>query len=394
MFPSRARFLLAALAVAAVVLVVRYRNRRNIWPVLQHGAHTYLALASAPAVEPLVAAPEEERGCSVFAPGSGPLADYTFASRPWLYTNLDECRNDLFSHPFTAPLPCDFVPIHLYWRQTLRPWGRLQSISLMSLLATQNLSHTRIYLWTDDASLLQSEFIRPIADRVAVVRYSAIELARGTELEGWEGLGAQDDRAYLDGDLFRILVLNRYGGLYVDTDVIALRDFAPLLLHEWAYQWGGWDYRWPEGVEQAMRINGAVMRMRPGSPALSVMMRELRTSAIPAHPNTEWGRYLYGRVFYQRPPPSAASWPVVLPLCYIDPEWWGGEEYQWLLHGDRGRSDLHLESFAYHFHFSGMVAQGKGEPEHGSRFERFERHVWERFCARNLSAACRDGPFY
>lgn len=367
---------------------MRWRSHRNIWPVLRQGAHTHLALASAPAALPLHVAPEAERGC---LPESGALTGYTFFSRPWLYTNIDECRNSLFSHPFTAPTPCDFLPIHLYWRQSLRPWGRLQAISIMSLLATQDLNRTRIYLWTDDEAITNSVFLRPLLDRVAVVRYSAAELARGTVLENWAGLDVKDERAYLDGDLFRILVLHRYGGIYVDTDVIALRDFAPLLTYEWAYQWGGWGGRWPESAEKATRINGAVLRMRPGSPALVAMMHELHATPIPTQSSTEWGRFLYQRVLYRTPPSARAPWPVILPVCYIDPEWWGGEEYRWLLQADKVASNLHLESFAYHFHFSAMVRYEKDEVIRGSRFERFELHVWELFCARNLSAAaCRN----
>lgn len=384
------RLLFVVLGLAAVALIVRHRRTQNIWPVLQHGAHTYLALSSAPPVTPLMAAPEPERGCAVPRPGTGALAGYTFATHPWLFTDLDECRNSLFALPFASPLPCDFLPIHLYWRQTLRPWGRLQAISVMSLLATQNLTHTRVYLWTDDGALLNSPFLRPIADRVAVVLYSPVDLAKGTVLEGWAGLHTQDNKAYLDADLFRILVLNRYGGLYVDTDVVALRDFAPLLTHEWAYQWGGWRNRWPKSADHAKRLNNAVMRMRPGSAALAAMMIEIRKMAPPKQGTTEWGRHLYGRVLHRPPPALATPWPVILPMCYVDPEWWGALGFRDLLRADRGRSDLHLEAFAYHFHFSSMVEQGKEEPEHGSRFERFERHVWDRFCARDLSPVCRN----
>ena len=36
----------------------------------------------------------------------------------------------------------------------------------------------------------------------------------------------------------RLLVLHKYGGVWVDMDVVFLRDFKPLLDQEWMYMWG------------------------------------------------------------------------------------------------------------------------------------------------------------
>ena len=49
-------------------------------------------------------------------------------------------------------------------------------------------------------------------------------------LEGIPHLKAMDGKHYLQSDLLRILVLYKYGGVWVDMDIIFLRDFKPLFL--------------------------------------------------------------------------------------------------------------------------------------------------------------------
>jgi hypothetical protein len=62
-------------------------------------------------------------------------------------------------------------------------------------------------------------------------------LAKGTALEGSDLLYAKDSKAWVDGDLVRLLVTWAFGGVWVDMDSLLTRDLAPLLEHEFVTQW-------------------------------------------------------------------------------------------------------------------------------------------------------------
>lgn len=62
-------------------------------------------------------------------------------------------------------------------------------------------------------------------------------LAKGTALEGSDLLYAKDSKAWVDGDLVRLLVTWAYGGVWVDMDSLLTRDLSPLIEHEFVTQW-------------------------------------------------------------------------------------------------------------------------------------------------------------
>ena len=118
--------------------------------------------------------------------------------------------------------------------------------------------------------------------------YDLIEQIKGTPLESNPGhvIDAKDDRRWVDSDLFRVLVLHNYGGVYYDADVILLRDFAPLLGKEWLYQWGS----------SCNFSNGAVACLHKKS-ELSTRMLTLLAATKPKLPGFDWGRNLYHKIW-------------------------------------------------------------------------------------------------
>ena len=62
-------------------------------------------------------------------------------------------------------------------------------------------------------------------------------LSRGTPLENNSLLSSCNEKAWLDGDLVRQLVLWRDGGVWVDMDTLLTLDLTPLLEHEFVTQW-------------------------------------------------------------------------------------------------------------------------------------------------------------
>ena len=132
------------------------------------------------------------------------------------------------------------VHYHTYWRSDLAPFAERQEWLLKSFFATQNIETSRLVLWSN-GDLSGNELIQkwlnwyPDAFVLKIVDYD--QLAQGTELANSDLLRIKDTKAWVDGDLVRLLVLWAYGGLWVDMDSLLTRDLAPLLEHEFVTQW-------------------------------------------------------------------------------------------------------------------------------------------------------------
>lgn len=146
-------------------------------------------------------------------------------------------------HPLHDPAfvpPDDRIHYHAYWRVDLAPFGERQEYMLKSFFATQNIANTRLIMWSNgDLSIYP--ILRNYRDRFPdafELRVADIEvLARGTPLEGTSLLKVNDKKAWIDGDLVRLLVVWTYGGVWIDMDSLLTRDLAPLLEHEFVTQW-------------------------------------------------------------------------------------------------------------------------------------------------------------
>ncbi|KAI0001366.1 hypothetical protein BJV74DRAFT_882593 [Russula compacta] len=148
---------------------------------------------------------------------------------------------------------------HTYWRTDLAPFSERQEYTLKSFFATQN-PHSRLIMWSNgDLStnaLLASYVARypgAFELRVADVR----ELSKGTPLENSSLLSSSDEKAWLDGDLIRLLVIWRDGGVWVDMDTLLTRDLTPLLEHEFVTQWDCYDK-----IYQALNDWGSILYQR------------------------------------------------------------------------------------------------------------------------------------
>lgn len=134
---------------------------------------------------------------------------------------------------------------HSYWRADLLPFGARQAWTLKTFLATQPLASSVFILWSNGDLARNSpaltELIRLYPRNIEIRRVDLNELARGTALEGRAdllgGAGARDHLAWIDGDLVRLLVLWKIGGVWADMDMLFVRDLHVLLEVEWVTQW-------------------------------------------------------------------------------------------------------------------------------------------------------------
>ncbi|KAI0631257.1 hypothetical protein C8Q77DRAFT_1279950 [Trametes polyzona] len=209
--------------------------------------------------------------------------------------------------------PDERIQFHTYWRSDLAPFGPRQEWMLKSFFATQDLDRTRLILWTNvefkDHPILEKWRRRyPDSFTLKVVDYRT--LARGTELEGSALLNINDPKAWVDGDLVRLLVIWAYGGVWVDMDSLLTRDLSPLLEHEFVTQWDCYDKKY-------IPLNGALMHFRKHSPYLCEAFHIMVTSDAPRRGTTDWGALLYlklrRRLLAGGIPPFK-----VLPFCFSD----------------------------------------------------------------------------
>ncbi|KAH8925188.1 hypothetical protein BT69DRAFT_1260626 [Atractiella rhizophila] len=185
---------------------------------------------------------------------------------------------------------------HTYWRSDLLPFSTRQMITLRSILTTQ--SHSSVVLWTNghSSSLLSYEPLKRLlstyAHRINVRTVDIPALVSTTVLRGSKVLESalNDKKAWVDGDLVRLLVLWNFGGVWVDMDMVMTRDLRPLLEQEWVEEWDC--YRKPYQV-----LNGALMHFRPSSPYLCTMFTLMLHSTPPRPSSTDWGSTLYLRAF-------------------------------------------------------------------------------------------------
>ncbi|KAJ3932440.1 MAG: hypothetical protein NXY57DRAFT_1002891 [Lentinula lateritia] len=234
---------------------------------------------------------------------------------------------------------------HTYWRSDLALFGPRQEYMLKSFFATQNLATSKLVLWSNGdmrGNPILREYLR---------RYGAVEgdqgdtdgsergsfdvrvadialLARGTELDpeyhaheneaesernifpSAHRLLLSDSKAWLDGDLIRLLLLWNFGGVWVDMDFLLTRDLEPLLEHEFVTQWDCYDKKYTP-------LNGALMRFHIHSPYLCEAFHIMATDSPPRPHSTDWGSTLYLKL-YRRLLRGGVRPFKVLPWCFTD----------------------------------------------------------------------------
>ena len=217
---------------------------------------------------------------------------------PQLYYNVDAgvefCRN------IPDKKLDKKVNFHSFW---VGDFGRKQSLPIKSFFATQDLENATLNLWSTH-DLSNNEHLKPFKEKINFRLWDPVKEAKGTIVENLPHLNATDKKFWVDGDLFRLLALHKYGGVYFDMDIVLLRNFAPLLEQEFLYKWG---------TEKNM-INGAVMHLNAGS-QLSIDLLDELSRRHPTPLTTSWGNDVYVAV-HQRNKSM-----TVFPAAFFNTEW-------------------------------------------------------------------------
>lgn len=172
-----------------------------------------------------------------------------------LYSDTSACLTYLNNLPRCTEGDAQREPqlFHCYWSGAV---GAKQALSIKSCLATQN---CRLYLWLDRANgydyYKENAQLKALLPRITVRSYDPFEEAAGTPFEGSPLL---DEQALAHrSDVFRILILYKFGGYYFDLDVLFLRDLSEL----WCLTGGAeFCYRWsykPFGNSAILKLNSS-----------------------------------------------------------------------------------------------------------------------------------------
>jgi len=293
------------------------------------------------------------------------MIDISLAKYPNLYRDyanglkfLSLIKEEDYSYPDDDSLYSGKVNFHVY--SEIKTDKELESVK--SFLATQNLDHTRLILWSD-YEIYDNRLLQPYKHLITFKVYNAREEAKGTLLEDhpiWINSDISDTKHYMKSGILRFLVTHKYGGVWADMDMVFLRDFKPILDQEWAYMWGG------ETDFKNFGPCAAMMNFKKQSQHSKICLEEICTT--PIHKDSTILDHMLLAKVYSRQPFS------VFPSTFFNTEWLISKtdpDFRSLVgHGfnkvETERDILFLDAFAWHWHNSSNKDR---EIQVGSKFD-------------------------
>ena len=203
----------------------------------------------------------------------------------------------------------DDINFYLYWIGNNVNYKH--NVVIKSFLATQNLTKCKLIIYSDvnlENNIIFDEF-KKFKDNIEFRIFDVYKEVKNTILENFKHLSKIKNHELnpaLESDFFRLLILNKYGGLYCDFDILFLRDLSPLLKYEFVYKW--------ENYNACPYLNGAVMRLYKNSDISTQMITEM-IKTYPSIRSLCWASDVYC---------SVANYNqnlIVFPASFFNPEW-------------------------------------------------------------------------
>jgi hypothetical protein len=252
--------------------------------------------------------------------------------------------------------------LHFYWRVP-REFSRKQLLPIKSAIVN-NKNECNIYLWSN-VDLSNNTYIQPLLPYITLKIWDPIKEIEDSFLKDNLSFFKQhkidDEKCWLGGDLFRLLCLYKYGGIYIDMDMVVLRNLSPLYPYNFLYQWGS---SGTTASEPNLMINGAIMSFFAGNENVKCMLETLvRTN--PVQNTFCWGRDLYGR--------TRNDFTHVFPCAWFNTEWGTGIPLEGFKKSEES-AKLYEGAFTWHWH-----NRWDNEVEAGSKFYILENIINEKF---------------
>lgn len=249
------------------------------------------------------------------------------------------------------------VIAHAYWYGEI---GRKQAFSILSYLATQDLSKTEVWLWLDEESgytnYEQNAYLKELIPYIKVKKYNPKKELKGVPCFNRIIFTQKDNLAYR-ADGFRLLALYKYGGLYFDLDICFLENILCICgKQDWCY---GWE-------KQAYANNALLYFPKDGEQRLIqyLFFKAQRKAPMP------WAILNYKDQRLRN--------LIVYPYQIFDPAWLNrnneatDESFDRFFQQDGFLEEFYPGAFAYHWHNRWEMAV-----ENGSNFAVFEKRYWE-----------------
>ncbi|XP_006652550.1 uncharacterized protein At4g19900-like [Oryza brachyantha] len=223
---------------------------------------------------------------------------------------------------FGSPRPCT-RRFFMTWLSPLAQFGRRELLVVESLFRSHRDACLLIASDTMDSEG-GSDRLRPFLDRglrVAAASPDMAYLLKGTPAEAWLGTVQRGDVSPGSiplgqnlSNLLRLALLYKYGGVYLDADVVVLRPFSDLRNAIGAQAVDAATGDW-------MRLNNAVMVFDQGHP----LLREFIAEFAAKFDGSKWGHngpYLVSRVAarWRRRRPEA-DLTVLPPQAFYPVDW-------------------------------------------------------------------------
>lgn len=279
------------------------------------------------------------------------------------YGNSDEEIRE--SLDYAKSLPCTDLKrdLHFYWRVP-REFERKQVLPIKSAIVN-NKNNCNIYLWSN-MDLSNNVYVKSLLPYIKLKIWNPIREIEDSFLKEnisfFKEHKIDDDKCYLGGDLFRLLCLYKYGGIYIDMDMVVLRDLSPLFPYNFLYQWGS---SGATNSDPYLEMNGAIMSFF----AENKNLRHILQTLIKTHPTQNsfcWGKELYAR--------TRGTNTFVFPCAWFNTEWGPGIPLEGFKKSQQS-NNLYDGAFTWHWH-----NRWDHEIEQGSKFHILENIINEKFC--------------
>ncbi|RIA91352.1 hypothetical protein C1645_767628 [Glomus cerebriforme] len=196
---------------------------------------------------------------------------------------LDTKEDEYIINP-SSPIPeCNEneppMLFHVFWRGMITDKLTLQ---MKSFLYTQPLACSKLYVWlqNSDTDIDMNPFAGFIYKKfspknIEFKKWDTEEQLNSDPIyNGWEAIMSGHSSVAFS-DLVRFVVLNRYGGMYMDGDVLFLRDMRPL------YHSGiDFSYKWSFKTE----YNTAVLRLHANGTTSRKIISQAMKEKMNFHP--------------------------------------------------------------------------------------------------------------
>ncbi|CAG8696825.1 9757_t:CDS:2, partial [Racocetra fulgida] len=223
----------------------------------------------------------------------------------------------------SPPPPCNRhhppMLFHVFWQGQIT--DKL-ALVMKSFLYSQPLECSTLYVWFDnmnDTNLNDNKHVRSLLKySPTLIEFKSWDMVEQLSFsdvyDGWQG--PKYNSSVKISDLFRFVVLHNYGGIYIDSDVLLIRDMRPLYYanFEFAYRWS-----------KTNQYNTAVLRLWKQSPSSKMVIRGAIKNDMNFHPFTI-KKYLSTHDYSSRKETNKLIY--MLPSGLFDPLWLKQDDIQ------------------------------------------------------------------